>query len=120
MVDFLFARVQKRGCDFTQSEQLFVADVLALILGEGKKVDGTIRAEPDQHTKAAPFALPRTSSPLLNDLAAKIGVDQATLGTINGLNKGCIVDAMVAGELRKRFGFENTHNRLSSSMNYRL
>lgn len=117
MVDFLFVRAQKRGCDFTQSEQLAVADVLALILSEGKKVDGAIRAEPDQHTKAASFALPRTSNPLLNDLAAKIGVDQATLGTINGLNKGCIVDAMLAGELSKRSRLENTQKRLSSSIN---
>lgn len=78
-------------------------------LAKGKEVDGTLGAETDQHPEAPSLALPRTSDPLFDDLAAKIGVDLATLGTVNGLYKGCIADAMLAGELRKCFSFENTH-----------
>src|SRR6185437_2402131 len=55
--DFLFACVQERSRDFTQGEQLPIADVLALVFGEGEKIDGAIGAKSDQHTKAASFSL---------------------------------------------------------------
>lgn len=44
----------------------------------------------------------------MTDLAAQVGIDQASLGTVNGLDKGRIADAMLAGELRKGLGLENS------------
>ena len=120
MRNFLFAAVQERSCDLTQSKQLAVTDIFSFVLGEGKEIDGTIGAETDQHPKAASLALPRTGDPLLDDLAAKVGVDQASLGTVNGLDKRRIIDAILAGKLRKRFGFENMHKHFSSLINYSL
>jgi hypothetical protein len=45
---------------------------------------------------------------LLDDLTAKVSVDQAPVGAMNSLDEAHIANAMLAGELRKCLGFEKT------------
>jgi hypothetical protein len=79
---------------------------------KAKRKDGPIGADSDYHTKTASFALPRSSDPLLDDLTAKISIDQTPNGSFDGLHKAVVTDAVLSRKLRKRFGFENAH-RLS-------
>jgi hypothetical protein len=46
---------------------------------------------------------------LLDDLTAKVRVDQASHGAINSIHKAVVANAVLASKLRKRLGFENTH-----------
>jgi hypothetical protein len=55
---------------------------------------------------------------LLDDVTAKVSVDQASFGPLDSLDKTEIPDAVLSRELRQGLGFENTHIFFSSSINY--
>jgi hypothetical protein len=76
-----------------------VADVFPLVFGVGEKIDGAIGAEAYQHPKATSLALPRTGDPLLDDATAEVGVNQALLGALNGLDQARIADAVPTGKI---------------------
>jgi hypothetical protein len=76
---------------------------------EGENKDGPIGTDTDYHTKAASFALPRSSDPLLDNLTAKISIDQTPNGPFDGIHKAVVADAVMSRKLRQRFGFENAH-----------
>jgi hypothetical protein len=50
-----------------------------------------------------------SSDPLLDDLTAKISIDQTPNGPFDGIHKAIVTDAVLSRKLRKRFGFENAH-----------
>ena len=77
---------------------------------EGEKKDGPIGTDSDDHPKAASLALPRPRDPLLDDLTAKVGIDQTPDGSFDGIHKAIVTDAVLSRKLRKRFGFENAHS----------
>jgi len=80
-----------------------------LAFGEGEKKDGPIGTDSDYHTKVTSLALPRPGDPLLDDLTAKVSVDQTSNGPFDGINKAVVTDAVLSRKLRKRFCFENAH-----------
>ena len=45
------------------------------------------------------LALPRTGDPLLDDATAEVGVNQALLGALNGLDQARIADAVPTGKI---------------------
>jgi len=63
----------------------------------------------DQRAVAAGAALPLPRDPLLDDAAAKIGVDQATGSTINRLAQAPIRNPLAARKPHQPFGFEDLH-----------
>jgi hypothetical protein len=67
-----------------------------------------------------PPLLPCPGDPLLDDLTAKISIDQTPNGSFDGIHKAVVADAVLSRKLRKRFGFENAHRVVSSSTNYSL
>jgi hypothetical protein len=77
---------------------------------EGEKKDGPIGTESDDHPKAASLALSRPRDPLLDDLTAKVGIDQTPDGSFDGIHQAIVTDAVLSRELRKRSGFENAHS----------
>jgi len=46
---------------------------------------------------------------LLDDLTAKVSIDQTPDGSFDGIHKAIVTDAVPSRKLRKRFGFENAH-----------
>ncbi len=58
----------------------------------------------------ASFALPRPGDPLLDNLTAKISIDQTPNGPFDGIHKAIVADAVLSRKLRKRFGIENAHS----------
>ena len=81
----------------TQGPELIVVDVFPLVFGKPKQENGSIGTDPDEHTEPTSLALPRPCHPLLDDVTAKIGIDQTSHGIFDGDYKAGIVDARAAG-----------------------
>jgi hypothetical protein len=94
---------------FLATSSIRLVDVLALVLGEGEEKDGSIGTNSDGHAKAAPLALSRPGDPLLDDLTAKVSIDQTSHCSFDGIRKPVITDAVLPRKLSERFGFENPH-----------
>jgi hypothetical protein len=117
-VDLLRVRRQPAGSDLPQGQQIVRLDVRALVFGERVKEHGA-GAGPvgDQRAVAARAALSFPSDPLLDDAAAKIGVDQATGGARYGLAQAPIRNPLAARVPHQPFGFEDSH-AIPNSINY--
>jgi hypothetical protein len=63
----------------------------------------------NKQAKAPSFTLPRPRNTLLDDAATQVGIDQAAHRPFDSSNQAGIRDTVLACELRKRLGFENTH-----------
>jgi hypothetical protein len=118
--DLLVAGAQERSRNLPEGDQFCITDVFTFVLGEAEQKDGSMRAEPDEQSKAGSLALSRPRNALLDDPSAEIGIDQALLRTLDRRNQARIRDAILAGESRKRSGFEDTHECPYSAINYSL
>jgi hypothetical protein len=92
---------------------------MLLILGEPEEKDCTIRAECDQHPKAASLALARPRDPLLDKAAAEIGINQPTLCRFDRNYEAFIADGFALRKAGESLGFENAHSCLYGSIYYR-
>jgi len=63
----------------------------------------------DNGAKTARFALPGSRHALLDNAVAKISVDQASFGALNGFQKRLVHDALPAGKPLEPSVFENPH-----------
>ena len=63
----------------------------------------------DQHAVAAGAALPATGDPLLDDAAAKIGVDRSVTGALDRLSQATVGYPLPARIPHHPFGFEDAH-----------
>jgi hypothetical protein len=109
LCDCLVVSIQKRSDDFSQRHQFGFVDVLSLVLGESEQKYGSIGEESDDHTKAASLALSRSGNTLLDDLTAKVSVDQTPYSSFNGIHEAIITDAVLLRKLRECFGLEDSH-----------
>jgi hypothetical protein len=57
---------------------------------------------------------------LLDELTAKVSINQTSNSSLHGIHKGSIVDAVLSGKLRQGFGFEDTQKPLYGHINYSL
>jgi hypothetical protein len=77
-----------------------------------RKKDGPIGTDSDDHPKAASLALPLPRDPLLDDLTAKVSIDQTPDGSFDGIHKAIVTDAVPSRKLRRRFGLKMRTVRL--------
>src|SRR5665213_298121 len=117
--DFIVISGEPRRDDLPQRRQLFVIDVVAFVFGEPEQKDCAIRPESDQHSKPASLTLPWPRDPLLDQAAAEIRIDQPTPCSFDRGHEAFIADSFALRKTGKSFGFENAHEHLDSSINYR-
>lgn len=79
-----------------------------------------MRAEANQQAEPAPLALTRSCDALLDDAATQVRINEPSPCPINGVDQAGVINAILASEFCERLGFENTHKRLSRSINYSL
>ena len=79
-----------------------------------------MRPKTNKQTKPTSLALPRPGNPLLDELTAQVSIDQASRGSLGGIHKTIVTDAVLAGKLCQGFGFENTQKSLSRFKDYSL
>ena len=111
---------EPEGDDVAQRPELLVVDIFPFVLGEAKQKNSPIGPNSNEHTKAASLSLPRPCHPLLDDVTAKISIDQATRRTFDGGCKAGVADALLPRKLRKIFGLEDAHNLFYNTMNYSI
>jgi hypothetical protein len=81
MGDFLLVSGEPESDDLAQRLELIIVDIVALVFGETEQEDGQIGTDSDQHPEAASFSPARPCHPLFDDMAAKIGINQAARST---------------------------------------
>jgi hypothetical protein len=64
--------------------------------------------------------LPRPGDPLLDELTAQVSIDQTSNGSLHGIDKTIITDAVLSGKFCQGFGFEDTQKSLYRSIDYSL
>ena len=79
-----------------------------------------MRPKTNEQTKPTPLALPRPSDPLLDELTAEVSINQTLNGSLDGIHKAIITDAVLSRKPCQGFGFEDTQKPLSRSINYSL
>jgi hypothetical protein len=57
---------------------------------------------------------------LFDDVAAKVGIDHPANGSFDGTHEAGVANVVLSRKLGECFGFEDTHNRPTSSINYNL
>jgi hypothetical protein len=107
--DFPVISGEPQRDDLPERRQLFVVDVVAFVFSEPKQKDCAIRPECDQHSKTASLALSRPRYPLLDEAAAKIGIDQPASGCFDGGHEAFIANGFAFCKAGERSGFENAH-----------
>jgi hypothetical protein len=65
------------------------------LFGEGEQKDRPIGTDSDDHAKTTSPALARSGDPLLDDLTAKVSINQTPDGAINGVDQAVITDAVL-------------------------
>src|SRR5665213_1149734 len=79
-----------------------------------------MRPKTNKQTKPTSLALPRPGNPLLDELTAQVSIDQASRGSLGGIHKTIVTDAVLARKLCQGFGFEDTQKSLSRFKDYSL
>jgi hypothetical protein len=64
--------------------------------------------------------LPCPGNPLLDELTAQVSIDQTSRGSLDGIHKAIVTDAVLSGKPRQGFGFEDTQKSLSRFKTYSL
>ncbi len=108
--NLLIRRRNPNSCDFARCLQLVLSKVFSVALG---KSEDEYRAAPlsvrNYHAVPAGSHLSRPGYALLNQAAAKIGIDQASLGPFDGLTKTPVRDPFTPGKAREPSRLENPH-----------
>ena len=101
--DRLRISCQPRGGETAKHIQLPIIEVCLRALGETEQKNREIRRpECDHHPIPAAPPLPFSGNALLDEAAAKIGVNQPTCRPFDGLGQASIVDVLGSGKTRKR------------------
>jgi len=94
-----------------QVGQFMIADVVAIALCEAEEEHCEIAgAVGDERPMAAASPLALSRDPLLDDAAAKIGVDKSALRPFDGLHQTGVGDAFAHRESGEQSGLENSHD----------
>jgi hypothetical protein len=96
--------IESEHLDGEQAEglQFLPVDIVPVVLGKAVDEEGFLLS-PEQHDATIP-ARPSLTLPgnaLLDDIAAKIGIDQTCLGAADGLAKRRVVDILLRRETGK-------------------
>ena len=82
--------------------ELVIVDIGPLVFRKPKKKNGTFTSPiGDQGAKTAALAFPRPCNALLDEAAAKIGIDKTPLGSQDGFRERFIRDAFTALKARE-------------------
>jgi hypothetical protein len=108
--------------DQSQILEVSRTNVLPLALGEAVKENGSIpRSVDDDHPIPAGSTLTWPRNSLLDDSAAKIGVDQSALGSFDGLKQIGVRNPLAPGEPSKPLRLKDSQIQpCFRSMNYSM